>query len=72
VTFVSDRPGHDRRYAVDCSRIQRELGWSPRLDFTCGIRATVRWYLANLEWCDRVQHGWYAGQRLGLSPAIQA
>jgi dTDP-glucose 4,6-dehydratase len=72
VTFVSDRPGHDRRYAVDCSRIQRELGWSPRLNFTCGIRATVRWYLANLEWCDRVQHGWYAGQRLGLSPAIPA
>jgi len=70
-TFVPDRPGHDRRYAIDCSRIERELGWTPRMSFSSGIRATVSWYLANLEWCDRVQNGYYRGQRLGLAPAIQ-
>ena len=66
LTFVPDRPGHDRRYAIDCSRIRRELAWIPRMDFSTGIRATVIWYLANLDWCDRVQNGQYEGQRLGL------
>jgi dTDP-glucose 4,6-dehydratase len=67
-TFVPDRPGHDRRYAIDCSRIERELGWRPRIGFDTGIRMTVSWYLANLEWCAGVQSGNYRGQRLGLSP----
>lgn len=71
-TLVPDRPGHDRRYAIDCSRIERELGWVPRISFSAGMRATVSWYLANLEWCDRVQNGHYRGQRLGLSPVIEA
>jgi dTDP-glucose 4,6-dehydratase len=64
-TFVQDRPGHDRRYAIDASRVRRELGWRPRHDFETGIRATVAWYLANRAWCDAVQAGRYARQRLG-------
>jgi len=71
-TLVPDRPGHDRRYAIDCSRIERELGWTPRMSFSAGIRATVRWYLANLDWCERVQNGQYGGQRLGLSLDMEA
>jgi dTDP-glucose 4,6-dehydratase len=71
MTLVPDRPGHDRRYAIDCSRIERELGWTPRTSFSAGICATVRWYLANLEWCARVQSGQYGGQRLGLSPVME-
>ena len=62
-TSVPDRPGHDRRYAIDCSRIERELGWSPRIGFNPGIRATVRWYLANLDWCAAVQDGHHRGPR---------
>jgi len=50
VTFVRDRPGHDRRYAIDASKIQRELGWRPEHDFASGMRRTVRWYLDNAEW----------------------
>lgn len=71
-TFVPDRPGHDRRYAIDCSRIERELGWIPRIGFSAGIRATVVWYLANLDWCDHIQNGQYGGQRLGLSASFEA
>jgi dTDP-glucose 4,6-dehydratase len=67
ITFVADRPGHDHRYAIDCSLIQRELGWSPRISFSTGIRRTVGWYLENLDWCRNVQQGQYAGERLGLA-----
>jgi len=59
ITFVKDRPGHDRRYAIDCSRIERELGWVPRHDFASGLRETVRWYLSNLEWVRGVRTGEY-------------
>jgi dTDP-glucose 4,6-dehydratase len=65
-TFVADRPGHDRRYAIDESKIRRELGWEPQHDFTTGMRATVRWYLANRAWCAAVQAGKYERERLGL------
>jgi dTDP-glucose 4,6-dehydratase len=65
-TFVADRPGHDRRYAIDESKIRRELGWEPQHDFTTGMRATVRWYLANRAWCESVQTGSYGRERLGL------
>jgi len=69
-TFVPDRPGHDRRYAIDCSLITRELGWSPRIDLAQGMRLTVGWYLENRGWCEAVQRGHYNGERLGvLSPA---
>jgi len=66
-TFVPDRPGHDRRYAIDASKIRRELGWAPRHAFEDGLRETVRWYLANRAWCEAVQSGSYRRERLGLS-----
>ena len=65
-TFVADRPGHDRRYAIDETKIREELGWEPRHDFESGLRATVRWYLANRSWCEAVQTGKYSRERLGL------
>ncbi len=65
-TFVQDRPGHDRRYAIDCSKIQRELGWEPAHTLESGLRATVAWYLENLDWCEAVQARGYRRQRLGL------
>lgn len=67
ITHVTDRPGHDMRYAIDASKIARELGWKPQETFETGIRKTVEWYLANKEWWQRVQSGAYAGERLGLN-----
>jgi dTDP-glucose 4,6-dehydratase len=64
--LVADRPGHDRRYAIDDAKIRSELGWEPRHDFASGIRATVRWYLENRSWCEAVQAGKYGRERLGL------
>ncbi|WKE66782.1 dTDP-glucose 4,6-dehydratase [Gallaecimonas kandeliae] len=66
ITFVKDRPGHDQRYAIDASKIQRELDWVPQETFESGIRATVLWYLNNSEWCRRVQDGSYRRERLGV------
>jgi dTDP-glucose 4,6-dehydratase len=59
ITFVADRPGHDRRYAIDARKIERELGWRPAETFETGIRKTVRWYLENQDWCERVTSGAY-------------
>lgn len=67
ITHVKDRPGHDLRYAIDASKIQRELGWLPQETFDTGIRKTVQWYLENLEWCRRVQDGSYKRERLGIA-----
>jgi dTDP-glucose 4,6-dehydratase len=64
-TFVKDRPGHDRRYAIDSGKLQRELGWAPLETFESGLKRTVAWYLANDAWCSRVTDGSYLGQRLG-------
>jgi len=59
ITYVSDRPGHDRRYAIDADKISRELGWKPQETFESGIRKTVRWYLDNQQWVDNVKSGSY-------------
>ena len=67
ITFVSDRPGHDLRYAIDAGKIERELGWVPAETFETGLRKTVEWYLANRQWCRRVQDGSYRRERLGLA-----
>lgn len=67
ICFVADRPGHDQRYAVDASKIERELGWKPEESFLTGIEKTVIWYLDNLGWCQRVQDGSYKRDRLGLN-----
>ena len=66
ITYVTDRPGHDRRYAIDATKIGRELGWHPQETFESGIRKTVEWYLNNQAWCLRVQDGSYQRERLGL------
>lgn len=65
ITYVKDRPGHDVRYAIDASKIERELGWVPEESFETGIRKTVEWYLSNENWWQRVLDGSYAGKRLG-------
>jgi len=59
IAFVKDRPGHDRRYAINADKIRQQLGWSPQHDFRTGIEATIRWYLENRAWCDRVRSGEY-------------
>ena len=68
-TFVKDRPGHDRRYAIDASKIRRDLGWQPKLGFDQGMAQTVRWYLDNMQWCENIQTGNYRRERLGLGTA---
>jgi dTDP-glucose 4,6-dehydratase len=72
VTFVADRPGHDRRYAIDCSKIGRELGWRPMMNFETGLRETIGWYLDNPVWVERVTSGSYRGERLGVVPGAAA
>jgi len=82
ITFVQDRPGHDLRYAIDASKIERELGWRPRRTFGAGLRETVRWYLENRTWWERVRSGayrvdggdagGYGGERLGVAGAADA
>ena len=66
ITFVEDRPGHDVRYAIDASKIERELGWRPQETFESGLRKTVEWYLDNEAWWRAVLDGSYQGQRLGV------
>ena len=59
ITYVKDRPGHDRRYAIDCSKLKRELGWKQSHNFDEGLKKTVSWYLSNKAWCERVRSGEY-------------
>ena len=73
ITFVPDRPGHDRRYAIDHARITRELSWQPRESLSSGLEKTVRWYLANRGWCEVVSHSAsYQGERLGVGNTTPA
>lgn len=65
ITYVTDRPGHDRRYAIDASKIAKELNWQPEETFESGIRKTIQWYLDNQQWCQNVQDGSYQRERLG-------
>ena len=66
ITFVKDRPGHDRRYAIDASKIKRELNWEPEESFVSGMEKTVDWYLNNMDWCENILSGDYRLERLGL------
>jgi dTDP-glucose 4,6-dehydratase len=65
ITYVRDRPGHDRRYAINPARIENELGWSPNENFATGLRKTVQWYLDNQSWIQAIEDGSYRGERLG-------
>jgi dTDP-glucose 4,6-dehydratase len=65
ITYVADRPGHDQRYAIDASKIERELGWSPTETFESGLRKTVEWYLENRGWAERATADNYSRERLG-------
>lgn len=67
ITYVQDRPGHDLRYAIDSTKAQRELKWRPQETFESGLEKTVRWYLNNLDWCERVMANKYRLERLGIS-----
>ncbi|MFW5443119.1 MAG: dTDP-glucose 4,6-dehydratase [Methylococcaceae bacterium] len=67
INYVQDRAGHDLRYAIDASKIDKELGWQPQESFQSGIKKTVQWYLANQQWCTHVQDGSYQRERLGQS-----
>lgn len=69
IDFVADRPGHDRRYAIDPTKIERELGWRCRIGFEQGLESTVRWYLDNRPWCASIRQRRYGGERLGLATA---
>jgi dTDP-glucose 4,6-dehydratase len=72
ITFVADRPGHDRRYAIDCAKIAKELGWTPRETFATGLDRTVSWYLANKPWAADITAKKYARERLGVAPRPEA
>ena len=67
INFVTDRPGHDKRYAIDAGKIERELGWTPQETFESGLRKTVAWYLENRDWWQAILNGSYRGERLGLT-----
>jgi dTDP-glucose 4,6-dehydratase len=67
ISFVTDRPGHDQRYAIDASKIKNDLGWQPLETFETGLAKTIDWYLNNRQWCEHVRDGSYQGERLGLA-----
>ena len=71
ITYVKDRPGHDNRYAIDASKIARDLHWKPKENFATGLTKTVKWYLGNLEWCESISNGQYDRERLGQITLIQ-
>ena len=66
ITFVHDRPGHDFRYAINASKIQKELNWLPKESFKTGIKKTIEWYLNNINWCKNIEDKNYKRERLGI------
>ena len=66
ISYVTDRPGHDKRYAMDFTKLNSELGWKPNYSFDEGLLKTIKWYMDNLDWCNLVTENQYAGERLGL------
>jgi len=72
IEFVSDRPGHDLRYAIDASKISNDLGWQPQVDFEAGLAATIDWYLAREKWWRAIREKRYDGRRLGTVPVVSA
>jgi dTDP-glucose 4,6-dehydratase len=66
IVYVADRPGHDMRYAIDATKIDKNLNWTPKETFETGIRKTVKWYIENEIWWKRIQSGSYHGERLGV------
>lgn len=71
ITFVSDRPGHDLRYAIDATRLRTELGWEPQHTFETGLSRTIDWYLENGAWLEAIAAKGYQGQRLGLLDSVR-
>ena len=71
IEYVTDRPGHDHRYAIDASKITVELGWSAEENFDTGIAKTIRWYLDNKDWWGKLRGDVYSGERLGLEKKLQ-
>ncbi len=69
ITYVTDRPGHDARYAIDASKVKREIGWAPTVSFEQGLQKTIDWYLENQDWWEEIRSGKYAGERLGARKA---
>ena len=67
ISFVTDRPGHDLRYAIDASKIKSELNWEPKIAFEQGLKTTIEWYLDHLDWVKNIQNNTYQQQRLGVS-----
>ena len=72
IQFVTDRPGHDQRYAIDCTKIGLELGWKPSVTFEQGLEQTILWYMGNDQWWGRIHSGTYRGERLGLAQCSEA
>jgi len=70
VTYVTDRPGHDFRYAIDASKIKTDLGWEPKETFKTGIRKTIQWYLDHEDWWRKIQDGTYNQERLGVEKSV--
>ena len=68
ISFVDDRPNHDRRYAIDSTKIKREVGWQPRENFESGLRKTVAWYIQNRQWWQDILDAGYKTERVGLVP----
>ena len=66
ISFVTDRPGHDHRYAIDATKLETELGWQASETLDSGLAKTVKWYLDNRHWWEPLRHGVYQGERLGL------